>query len=433
VSFDEEALMTTIETASQPMLHRDARSAVSPSPGETGPLPDAARELFWLALLEDDATALYEGAPCGYLSTHPDGTIVKVNETFLALTGYERADLVGCRSFASLVSLEAALDHPALTDPRSWREDRIQGTALDLVIADGSRLPVLVDSVLERDGGGAPRVVRTAVFDATERQAHDRELVEAKERAERSEAHARLVARTLQLTLIPHADPEITGLDVASSYRPADVGDEIGGDFYDVFEAAPDDWIVMVGDVCGKGAAAATVAAVARFAVRGAAVRQRSPAEILGVLNQVLLQHDSDRFCTAVVIRLRRAGTSWRGSLCIAGHPPPLFVASGDRPGAVGVAGPLLGVFAEANFVDTEFELGASDVMVLFTDGVTEGRRDGDFYGDDRLRSIVHAAADRPAAELVERVTSEVLEFQRQRPRDDIVVVAVRNPAGPER
>ena len=227
--------------------------------------------------------------------------------------------------------------------------------------------------------------------------------------------------------MIPHAAPEITGLDVAASYRPAGAGDEIGGDFYDVFEAAPDDWIVMVGDVCGKGVAAATVAAVARYSVRGAAVRQRRPADILSVLNQVLLQDESDRFCTAVIVRLRRRGEAWVIEVSVAGHPSPLHVVPGRGPAPVGTPGPLLGVFDDAAYSQTELELGTAEAVVLFTDGVTEGRRDADFYGDARLVTTVGEAAGGSAAALVERLTTEVVEFQRRRPRDDIVVVAVRN------
>lgn len=390
-------------------------------------MTDTAAELFYAALLEDDADALYERAPCGYLSTRPDGLIVKVNETLLALTGYERDALVGRRTFASLLSAGGRIFHETHYAPMLQLQGRAREIALELVAASGDRIPVLVNSIVERDADNAPRVIRTAVFDATERRAYERELVEAKERAERSEARASLIARTLQYTLLPHSAPEIPGLDVAASYRPAGAGDEIGGDFYDVFEAAPDDWIVMVGDVCGKGVAAATVAAVARYAVRGAAVRQRRPADILSVLNQVLLQDESDRFCTAVVVRLRRRDDAWAIELGVAGHPSPLHVVPDRSPTPVGMAGPLLGVFPDASYGQTEIELGHTEAVVLFTDGVTEGRRDADFYGDERLATTVHEVAGDSATALVERITTEVVDFQRSRPRDDIVVVAVRN------
>jgi sigma-B regulation protein RsbU (phosphoserine phosphatase) len=99
---------------------------------------------------------------------------------------------------------------------------------------------------------GSPRMIRTAIFDATERRGYERELLRAKQRAEASEAQAKALARTLQQTLIPQAPPEIPGLDVAAVYRPAGSGDEVGGDFYDIFEVGAEDWVIVVGDVCGR-------------------------------------------------------------------------------------------------------------------------------------------------------------------------------------
>src|SRR6185312_12851732 len=120
-----------------------------------------------------------------------------------------------------------------------------------------------------------------AVFDATERRAYERELLRAKRRAEESEAHATDLARTLQQTLIPPAPPEIPELDIAAAYRPAGAGDEVGGDFYDIFELASGSWVIALGDVRGKGVQAAVVAALARHTIRAAAVRASQPSEVL--------------------------------------------------------------------------------------------------------------------------------------------------------
>ena len=133
-------------------------------------MTDAA-ELFYAALLEDDADALYARVPCGYLSTRPDGLIVKVNETLLALTGYEHDDLVGRRSFASLLSSDER-GFPETHDvPTLHLQGGAREIALELVAANGDRIPVLVDSVVERDADGEATVIRTAVFDATGRRA----------------------------------------------------------------------------------------------------------------------------------------------------------------------------------------------------------------------------------------------------------------------
>jgi sigma-B regulation protein RsbU (phosphoserine phosphatase) len=306
-------------------------------------------------------------------------------------------------------------------------QSRVREIALEFVRADGQRVPALVNSVLERDKGGEPTVIRTAVFDATQRREYERELLRARQRAEESEANARLLARTLQQTLIPPAAPQIPDLDVAAVYRPAGSGDEVGGDFYDIFEVAEGDWVIAVGDVCGKGVNAAVVTAVARYTIRAAAVRQPDPCQILVTLNQVLLQHETDRFCTVVLLRLRRNGGSWTAAISSAGHPPALLARAGGDPVAVGRSGALLGVVRSPACYDTEIALETGDALVVYTDGVTEGRRDGDFFGDARLNAAI-AGRTSSARSLTEGILADVLEFQSGDPRDDIVVVAVRVP-----
>lgn len=386
-----------------------------------------AIEGFYAALLDDDAEALYQRAPCGYLSTTPDGLIVKVNQTFVALTGYQVDELVGRRTFAQLLTGGGRIYHETHYAPMLAMQGTVREIALDLVRADGSRLPALVNSVLERDDDGHPRVIRTAVFDATERRGYERELVAARRRAEASEARAQLLARTLQQTLIPRAAPHVPGLDVAAVYRPAGDGDEVGGDFYDIFEIAEGDWVVAVGDVCGKGVKAAVVTALARHTIRATAVRQDRPSDILDTLNEVLRRDDSDRFCTVALLRVRHDVGRWHVTSASGGHPLPLLYRAGRAPAVVGRTGPLLGVLATVAFPDTDVVLERGDALVLYTDGVTEGRRGSEFFGDARLEAAV-AANGASASSLVHGVLDEVLRFQDDVTRDDVVVVAVRLP-----
>lgn len=264
-----------------------------------------ALQAFYEALLDDDPEQLYDRAPCGYLSTAADGTIIKVNQTFLTLTGYDRGQLIGRLRFAQLLSAGGRIYHETHYAPLLSMQGHAHEIAFDLLRADGSRLPVLVNSVVERDSQGTPRVIRTAVFDARQRREYERELLRAKQRAEQSEARATALARTLQQTLIPPAPPAIPHLDVAAVYRPAGDGSEVGGDFYDVFPLGTGDWIVAVGDVCGKGVEAAVVTALARYTLRAATVEHPEPSTALATLNDVLRHHHTNRFCTVVLLRLR--------------------------------------------------------------------------------------------------------------------------------
>jgi sigma-B regulation protein RsbU (phosphoserine phosphatase) len=389
----------------------------------------AALEGFYDALLEDDPEKLYDRAPCGYLSTTPDGRIIKVNQTFLTWTGHSRESLVHRARFVDLLTGGGRIYHETHYAPMLRMQDSVREIALDIRRADGRLLPVLVNATLERDAAGAPRVVRIALFDATERREYERELLREKKRAEESEARASALARTLQGTLIPPSPPDIPGLDVAAVYRPAGDGAEVGGDFYDVFQVAHDDWVIVLGDVCGKGIDAAVVTALARYTVRAVAVRVSSANEVLRTLNDVLLGHETDRFCTAALLRLRKRADGWSVTMASGGHPLPLLLTPGGTPRPVGENGPLIGVLEDPEFPDHTLLLEPGSTLVLYTDGVTEARRRREFFGEGRLHvSVVAHGASAPA--LVEGLLAEVLEFQHDRPRDDVAVVALRVPDG---
>ena len=185
------------------------------------------------------------------------------------------------------------------------------------------------------------------------------------------------IARTLQASLLPPALPDVPGFELAAAYRAAGEGFEVGGDFYDVFSTAEDQWYVVIGDVCGKGAEAAAVTAMARYTIRAAAVRRRSPAAILRLLGEAMMRQEDAR---------AGAGASARSPACTstsrARRPAPRSPAAGIRcrrscapTGAVeelGVPGTLLGLVERPELQDSSGELHAGDTVVLYTDGLTE-------------------------------------------------------------
>jgi sigma-B regulation protein RsbU (phosphoserine phosphatase) len=391
---------------------------------------ELALAAFYDALRDDDAEQLYDRAPCGYLSTTPDGLIVKVNATFLTWTGYRRQELVRRRRFVDLLTAGGRIYHETHYAPMLQMQGSAREIALDLVRADGSRMPVLLNSVLDRDAAGIPQAVRTAVFDATDRREYERELLRAKQRAEESEARARGLAQTLQQTLIPPIPPQIPGLDVAGAYRPAGRGDEVGGDFYDVFELGDGDWFAVLGDVSGKGAAAAVVTAFVRHTIRAAVARSDDLVEALHIVHDLAHRQHVDRFCSLVLVRLRHDG-EWTATLVVAGHPLPLLARPGEQPLPVGAPGSLLGAFPDPEFSATVQPLASGDALLLYTDGVTEGRRGREFYGERRLTESVvrHTRQPTDAVALVHGVVDDVVAFQGGNPRDDIAVLALAVPA----
>ena len=112
------------------------------------------------------------------------------------------------------------------------------------------------------------------------------------------------IAHTLQQSLLPPELPEIPGLDTAALYRPAGEINEVGGDFYDLFPTGEREWFAVIGDVCGKGAEAAAVTALARYTIRAAVIRHRSPAGILRWLNAAMLRQHAGRFVTLACARI---------------------------------------------------------------------------------------------------------------------------------
>jgi phosphoserine phosphatase RsbU/P len=382
-----------------------------------------ARAAFLDALVHDDPVALYDSAPCGFLTTTPDGLVVKTNATFRTWIQREAAELVGEVSFADLLAVGSRIYYGTHVQPSILMSDRVSEIALDLVRADGTRLPVLVNASLSRGTDGHPRAIRFAVFDATERRSYERGLLEAKERAEASEREAQALARTLQQTLIPPSPPAIPGLTLAAAYRPAGLGAEVGGDFYDVFRVGADDWVITLGDVCGKGYEAAIVTTLVRHTLRALCVTEERPSAVLASLDEVLRQHPTERFCTAVLLRLRREDGGWLATLSLGGHPQPLLLRPGRPPELFGRHGPLLGVVDHPTFEDASLRLDAGDVLVLYTDGVIEGRRDAELFGEHRLLATAERVGPHPAA-LVDALVEEVLDFQEGTLRDDVAIVA---------
>ena len=373
----------------------------------------------------EDAASIVDGTPAGLLSTTPDGLVVAVNRTFLEWTGYAAEELVGRRRFSSLLSGGGRIYHDTHYAPLLRLQGQVRELALDVVTADGGRLPVLVNAALGRDAAGVPSVVRLVVVDATERREYERELLRAKRRAEESELRARALAETLQRTLMPPAPPRIPGLSVQAVYRPAGTGAEVGGDFYDVFEIGEDDWVVALGDVCGKGVEAAVVTALVRDTLRALSVRTASPAQVLYTLDEVLQHHPTEKFCTVALMRLRRSESGWRTTMSLGGHPHPLLRLADGAVTDAGVPGSLVGAFANPGFADAEVELPAGSSVLLYTDGVTEARNGGEMYGELRLREVV---AKYDADDVADAVLADVLHFQGGSPRDDIAVVTVAVP-----
>ncbi|MGW7425685.1 PP2C family protein-serine/threonine phosphatase [Streptomyces sp. NPDC054813] len=402
-------------------------------PGKDRELAD--QDAQFSSLLEDSAEDLYEHAPCGYLSTLLDGRIAKVNATLLDWLGYERDDLVGAKHFSDLLTVGGRLYHETHFAPLLQMQGEIRGIALELKTADGSRLPVMVTSMVKTSSDGQPLVIRTTVFDARERRAYETELLRARNEADQERDRLKLLNTTLQKTLLPPALANVPGLDVSASYHIASA-DEVGGDFYDLFPLATGTWGLFLGDVCGKGAAAAAVTSLARYTLRAAAVYDPDPAGVLANLNTVLNHEyngDDPRFCTVAFGLLTpdhdRGG--FRVTLASGGHPPALLMrADGSADFLHTPGGQLIGVLPDAHIATTTVHLAPGDTLLLHTDGLTEAHTSTggeDRYGDDALLDFCRDLAPTTASDTIGAVR-DLLDTFGTGIDDDAAVLAVHVP-----
>lgn len=237
------------------------------------------------------------------------------------------------------------------------------------------------------------------------------------------------IARTLQAGLRPRALPAIPGADLAARFLPAGDENEVGGDFYDVFAAGEGVWTTIVGDVSGKGPEAAAVTSLARHTLRTASMLHDEPAANLALLDRVMATDaDVQDFCTVFYARLCPAAA---GGLDLrfanGGHPAPLLLrASGAVEPVERGRGPLVGAGVGGGFAEATLRLEPGDLLLVFTDGVTEIRVSEAGYGERELRRVLAGCTGRTAEHVVEAVTQHALELQGGTPRDDIAVVALR-------
>jgi serine phosphatase RsbU (regulator of sigma subunit) len=236
-------------------------------------------------------------------------------------------------------------------------------------------------------------------------------------------------AHTLQAALLPTDLPAVPGLRLAARYRsPADADVLVGGDLYDVVPE-PDGCGVVVADVCGKGAAAAALTALIRHTVRAEIDHGHGPAVVLERLNRAMLRASGGRpgrFATVAQARITRTPSGATVRLASAGHPPPLVVRGG-RTEAVSARGILLGVYPDVTLTEVTFDLNHGEIMVLYTDGVTEARDADELYGPERLERAV--APGGPAGDVADRLLADVDAFQHGRQRDDIAILVIEADA----
>ncbi len=245
------------------------------------------------------------------------------------------------------------------------------------------------------------------------------------------------LARVLQTSLLPPDLPAVPGLALAGGYRAAGDTVRIGGDFYEVFPT-PGGAMFAIGDVSGKGVGAAVLTGRVRQSLQTLRLVEQRPLELIRLLDRALLDTpDAGRrsqFTTLLLGTLDRAPD---GGVCAriagGGHPAPLLVRRDGTVEPVPVGGMPVGALAAARFGRAEIRLAPGDLLLAYSDGVTEARggaRGGEMFGADRLRRVLGAAAGLPPAALVDRLLQLVDEWLDGQSRDDIALLALGAAAG---
>jgi serine phosphatase RsbU (regulator of sigma subunit) len=228
------------------------------------------------------------------------------------------------------------------------------------------------------------------------------------------------IASTLQQSLLPPELPAIPGLRLASMYRASGEQSDVGGDFYDAF-SVPGGWMVVVGDVAGRGTEAAALTALSRYTLRTAGKLLGDPVAALVQLNEALRERPRLSLVTVCAAFVRDLDGHAQADVVLAGHPPGYHIRDGE-PRAVGVAAPFLGIYEDGWQVEP-ITLVPGDLLVFYTDGVIDTVGETERFGEERLANALRGAGS--ADDAVQRIERAVREFADGPQVDDTAVLAV--------
>lgn len=238
------------------------------------------------------------------------------------------------------------------------------------------------------------------------------------------------ISQSLQRSLLPPELPVIDGVEVEVIYRAAGEGNEVGGDFYDLFPISDDAYGFAIGDVCGTGPNAAAVTGLARHALRLLAREGLSGPAVLQRLNSAILDEGArSRFLTLLYgeMRPQEDGSAELKVVC-AGHPLPLRLRQDGTVEPAAEPQPLLGVIEDLELYEQTVTLDPGDVLLCVTDGVTERREGTRMLGDDGLADVLTTCTGLTAGAVAARIMRAVERFASDAPSDDMAILAMRVP-----
>ena len=230
----------------------------------------------------------------------------------------------------------------------------------------------------------------------------------------------------MQRSLLPHAQPDAPGLEVAEVYESSARVD-VGGDVYDFLTLEDGRLAVVLGDVTGHGVDATADMAMAKFVFRSLAREHPEPGDFLASANEVVVDEiERGKFITMVYLAVD--GVRGEVACASAGHPAPRLVLPDGTVRPVAASGLVLGIEPGQTYEEVREELPPGATLVLYTDGVVEARRDGELYGTERLDTLLSERRALPVPTLALAVTEDCRGFAGGELSDDVAVVVIRRP-----
>ncbi|WP_433115055.1 PP2C family protein-serine/threonine phosphatase [Micromonospora sp. CA-246542] len=332
--------------------------------------------------------------------------------------------------------LGAAFDGD-LGEPTQWPDAHVAGLTALLPPSFGRPGAALV-SPMRGPGGPAGALLLVRRAGRADFDSRDRELArEFAARAGAALAAAELygeqahLARVLQTSLLPPELPTVPGVRMAGGYRSAGDTLRIGGDFYEVFPH-PRGALFALGDVSGKGVGAAVLTGRVRQSLQTLRLVEQRPLELIHLLNRTLFDAPDaarrSQLTTLLLGWMEHGPTGVDLRIAGGGHPAPLLVTAAGSVTGVPVGGMPVGALTDARFTEVRVHLDPGDLLLAYTDGVTEasgGPAHAEKFGERRLRGALAAAAGLPPAVLVDRLLQVVDEWVGGQAADDIAMLAV--------
>lgn len=356
------------------------------------------------------------------ISRMSDGKYLDVNQSFVELIGYTHEEAIGRTAY----DLDVWVEFDDRIRIIQMLRERKTVRNLEILFRTKSKnifTGLLSAETIELSG---EQCLLTIVSDISERKKVEIERENARKALEEVYERERRIAETLQRNFLPDRHLEIDGYHLADAYYPALDEAAIGGDVYDVF-MLPDGRVgVAIADVSGKGLTAGRYGAMVKYMLRAYSYRVSDPGEVLSMLNDSVAHDlDIDSFITCFFAILDPAKRSF--IYCNAGHEEPLYIPNSKiKIESLKVTGSALGIELGSKYTVETIDLNRGDILLLYTDGVTDARGVMDRMGVTGLRDFIESHLTRVPEELIESILSEVQRRSGDRLADDVAMLVLK-------